>query len=187
MRKLKLQIQISVDGFIAGPNGEMDWMEWNWDEELKKYIGEITEPVDTIVLGRKLAQGFIPYWAGVAANPDDPENSAGKKFSDTKKVVFTKTLDKSEWDNTVLAKGDIVDEINSLKNQVGKDIIAYGGADFVSSLIKHGLIDEYHLLINPTAIGNGMAIFNGLEGKQKLKLVKAISFECGIVVINYKK
>ena len=88
MRKLKLQVQISVDGFIAGPNGEMDWMEWNWDEELKKYIGEITEPVDTIVLGRKLAEGFIPYWAGVAANPDDPENSAGKKFTDTKNSLI---------------------------------------------------------------------------------------------------
>ena len=187
MRKLKLQVQISIDGFIAGPNGEMDWMEWNWDEELKKYIGEITEPIDTIVLGRKLAEGFIPYWAGVAANPNDPENSAGKKFTDTKKVVFTKTLEQSAWENTDLAKGHIVDEINKLKNQEGRDIIAYGGATFVSSLIKHGLIDEFHLIVNPTAIGRGLTIFNELQGKQKFKLVRSGFYDCGIVVLTYVK
>jgi dihydrofolate reductase len=134
MRKLKLQVQMTVDGFIAGPNGEMDFMVWNWDDELKQYVTALTEPVDCIVLGRKLAEGFIPYWAGVAANPDDPQFTAGKKFTDTHKVVFSKTLDKSEWDNTDLAKGNLVDEITKLKNQEGKDIIAYGGASFVSAL-----------------------------------------------------
>ena len=138
MRKLKLQVQMSVDGFIAGANGEMDWMTFNWDDELKKYVNEITEPVDCIVLGRKLAEGFIPHWANVAASPDDPEFTSGKKFTDTHKVVFTKTLEKSAWDNTVLAKGDLVDEITNLKNQNGKDIIAYGGGTFVSGLIKAG-------------------------------------------------
>ena len=117
MRKLKLQVQMTVDGFMAGPNGEMDWMVWDWDDELKKYVKEITAPVDCIVLGRKLAQGFIPHWANAAANPDDPEFTAGKKFTETTKVVFTKTLGKSEWVNTVLAKGDIADEITQLKNK----------------------------------------------------------------------
>ena len=185
MRKLKLQVQMSVDGFIAGLNGEMDFMVWNWDGELKKYVKDITEPVDSIILGRKLAEGFIPHWATVAANPDNPEFSAGKKFTDTPKVVFTKTLDTSQWENTVVAKGDLVDEITQLKNQDGNDIIAYGGAAFVSALIKHGLIDEFHLFINPTAIGNGMAIFKELDSKQNLTLVKATAFECGIVVLNY--
>jgi dihydrofolate reductase len=186
MRTLKLQVQMTVDGYIAGPNGEMDFMVWNWDDALKQYVTDITEPVDCIVLGRKLAEGFIPHWAAVAANPDDPEFTAGKKFTDTHKVVFTKTLDKSEWDNTVLAKGDLVDEITQLKNQVGKDIIVYGGATFVSALIKHGLIDEFHLFMNPSAIGNGMAIFKELDSKQNLTLVKSTSFDCGIVVLNYK-
>jgi len=186
MRKLKLQVQMTVDGYIAGPNGEMDWLVWNWDDELKQYVTELTEPVDCIVLGRKLAQGFIPHWAAVAANPDHPEFTAGRKFSDTHKVVFTKTLGKSEWGNTVLAKGDLVDEITKLKIKDGKDIIAYGGATFVSALIKQGLIDEFHLFINPTAIGNGMTIFNELDRKQDLSLVKSISFDCGIVVLNYK-
>ncbi len=180
MRKLKLQVQMTVDGYIAGPNGEMDWLVWNWDDELKKYVTELTEPVDCIVLGRKLAQGFIPHWAS------HPEEEGADKFNRTKKVVFTKTLEKSEWDNTLLAKGDLFDEITKLKKQDGKDIIAYGGATFVSALIKRGLIDEFHLFINPTAIGIGMTIFKELDSKQNLTLVKSTSFDCGIVVLNYK-
>ncbi|MCB0210949.1 MAG: dihydrofolate reductase family protein [Anaerolineae bacterium] len=186
MRKLKLQVQMTVDGYVAGPNGEMDWVMWNWDDALKTYVKELTEPVDCIVLGRNLAEGFIPHWAGVAADPANPDVAAGKKFTDTPKVVFTKTLDASQWDNTVLAKGDLVDEITKLKNQEGQDIIVYGGATFVASLIKHGLIDEYHLFVNPAAIGEGMAIFNELDSKQNLTLVKATVFECGIVVLNYE-
>jgi dihydrofolate reductase len=180
MRKLKLQVQMTVDGYIAGINGEMDWTARNWDDELKKHVGRITEPVDCIILGRKLAQGFIPYWAS------HPEEESADKFNSTKKVIFTKMLEKSEWDNTVLAKGDLVEEITKLKKQDGTDIIAYGGATFVSALIKHGLIDEYHLFINPTAIGNGMSIFNELDNKQNLILVKSTSFDCGIVVLNYE-
>lgn len=177
---------MTVDGYIAGPKGEMDWMTLPWSEYVNQYVEELTDPVDTIVLGRKLAEGFIPYWASVAADPENPEFSSGRKFTDTHKVVFTKTLEKAEWDHTVLAKGDLVDEITALKNQAGKDIIAYGGATFVSALIQHGLIDEYHLFINPTAIGNGLPIFNGLDRNRNLRLVKATAFECGIVVLNYQ-
>ena len=177
---------MTIDGYIAGPNGEMDWMIFNWDDKLKQYVTEITEPVDCIILGRKLAEGFIPHWAAIAADPDHPEFTAGKKFTDTNKVVFTKTLDKSEWDNTVLGKGDLADEITTLKKQEGKDIIAYGGATFVSALIKQGLIDEFHLFINPAAIGNGMTIFKEFASKQNMTLVKSTSFDCGIVVLNYE-
>lgn len=186
MRKLKLQVQMTVGGCVAGPNGEMDWMTYNWDDELKEYVTGLTDSMGQIVLGRKLAQGFIPHWASVAQNPQHEEYSAGVKFTETPKVVFTKTLDEPEWDNTVLAKGDLVEEINKLKNQEGPDIIAYGGATFVSNLIKHGLIDEYHLFVNPVAIGSGMPIFQNLDSKQNLKLVKSIPFECGIVVLNYE-
>lgn len=186
MRKLKLQVQMSVDGYIAGPNGEMDWMVWDWDDELKQYVEKITEPVDCIVLGRKLAQGFIPHWAA------NPELEGASKINSSKKVVFTKTLDKSDptvmsWENTDLAKGDLADEIMKLKKQDGKDIIAYGGATFVSALIKLGLIDEYHLFINPTAIGSGMTIFKELKTYLNLTLVKSKSFQCGITVLHYER
>lgn len=185
MRKLKLQVQMSVDGYIAGPNGEMDWMIYDWDDELKNYVAVITEPVDCIVLGRKLAEGFIPYWAKVASNPADPEYLAGKKFTDTGKIVFTRTMVKSIWENTVLAKGDLVQEITQLKKHGGQDIIAYGGATFVSELIRHQLIDEYHLFINPVVLGDGMPIFRSIKSNQNLKLIQATTFDCGIVVLKY--
>lgn len=177
---------MSLDGFIAGPNGEMDWMVWDWDDALKQYVQEITDPVDCIVLGRKLAQGFIPYWADVASNPDHPEHVAGLKFAATRKLIFTKTLEGAEWDHTFLAKGDLAAEINQLKKQNGNDIIAYGGAAFVSSLIKERLIDEYHFFVNPTILGEGMAIFKEVQNKQNLQLVKATAFDCGIVVHHYE-
>lgn len=186
MRKLKLQVQMTVDGYIAGSKGEMDWLTFNWDDELKDYVIELTKPVDTIVLGRKLAEGFIPHWASVATDATNPEVEAGKQFTNLPKVVFSKTLGESPWDNTVLAKGDLKDEVTTLKQQTGGDIIAYGGATFVSALIKHGLIDEFHLFINPAAIGNGLAIFKELDSTQALKLVNATPFACGIVVLAYQ-
>lgn len=186
MRKLKLQVQMTVDGYVAGPDSEMDWMTFNWDDELKQYVTDITKSVDCIVLGRKLAQGFIPHWAGVAADPDHEEFTAGQKFTNTHKVVFSQTLDQSEWHNTVLAKGDLVDEINDLKKQDGKEIIVYGGATFVSALIKHGLIDEFHLFINPAAIGKGLSVFKELEQTQNLMLKESLAFACGIVLLCYE-
>jgi len=179
MRKLKLQIQMTVDGYIAGPNGELNWVVWDWDDELKKYVTEITETVDCIVIGRKLAQGFIPYWAS------NPELEGADKMNNTVKVVFSKTLEKSEWNNAILAKGDLSEEINKLKKQEGKDIIAYGGAAFVSALIRHRLIDEFHFFINPVVLGDGMTIFKDIESRLNLTLIKSRSFDCGIVLLNY--
>lgn len=176
MRKLKLQMQMSADGFVAGPNGEIDWAEWNWTDDIKNYVTKLTESVDCIILGRKLAQGFIPHWA---ANPDA---EGADIMNHTAKVVFTKTLDQSEWDRTVLAKGDLVDEITQLKNQNGGDIIAYGGVTFVAALLQAGLIDELHLFVNPTAISDGLAIF---KDRIHLKLVESRAFDCGIVVLHY--
>ncbi len=186
MRKLKLQVQLSVDSYIAGPNGEMDWMIWNWDDKLKNYVFELTDPVDTIILGRKMTDGFVSYWSDVMTKPDDPFYAFAKKMIETPKVVFTKTLQKSQWVNTDSATGDITEEIMKLKTQNGKDIIVYGGASFDSSLIKEGLIDDFHLFINPAAIGKGMTIFKDLNNIQKFILVKSIAFDCGIVMLHYE-
>lgn len=181
---------MTIDGYIGGPNGEMDWMAMPWTDDINQYVTALNQPVDTIVLGRKLAEGFIPYWASVAADETNPEQESGRQFTDTAKVVFTKTLDAAHpqtagWNNTTLATGDLASEINNLKQGEGNDIIAYGGASFVSSLIKEGLIDEYHLFINPEAIGKGLAIFTNDEQRQHLSLVKATTFECGIVALHY--
>ena len=117
MRKLRLQVQISIDGCIAGPNNEMDWLLW--DDNYIKYLNEITESVDTIIMGRKMVDGFIPYWTEVMNKPDDPWNAFAKKMVEIPKVVFTKTLYKSEWTNTDIATGDLKDEITKLKNLDG--------------------------------------------------------------------
>jgi len=186
-RKLKLQMQLSVDGYVAGPNGELDWMTWEWDNELKNYVGDLTNSFDTILLGRKMTDGFISHWTNIVNNqPDSPEYSSAKVFVDIPKIVFTKTLDKSKWTNTNLAKGNINDEVKALKQKNGRDIIVYGGAGFVSSLIKNNLIDEYYLFINPTAIGKGLGIFNDVNSKLSLELVESTAFNCGIVVNQYK-
>jgi dihydrofolate reductase len=189
LRKLKLQVQMSIDGYIAGPNGEMDWLVWNWDDKLKEYVNELTEPVDTILLGRKMTDGFISYWSDVMTKPDDPSYAFAKKMIETPKIVFTKTLNESKWVNTDIATGDLADEVNKLKSQNGgKDIIVYGGASFDSSLIRAGgLIDEFHLFVNPVAIGNGMTIFKGLKEMQKFTLVKSIAFDCGVVLLHYRR
>ncbi len=180
MRKLKLQVQMTIDGFISGQNGEMDWMCFPWTDDIINYVRELTAPVDTIILGRKLAEGFIPHWESVVQDPQNPEYEGGLKYTSTPKIVFTKTIKKSIWKNTNVANGELVEEITSLKNQIGKDIIVYGGGTFVTALINARLIDEFHLFINPTAIGNGMTIFKGLEKNLNLKLKTAKQFDCGI-------
>jgi len=185
VRKLKLQVQISVDGFVARLGGELDWMTWKWDDKLAAYITELTDSVDTILLGRKMADGFISYWSSTTTSPDNPEYAFGKKMIDKPKIVFTKTLDKSNWVNTSLAKGGLVEEVNRIKKQPGKDIIVYGDAGFVSSLIKDSLIDEYNLFINPAVIGKGLTIFNDVNGKLDLRLIKSIGFESMIVLNCY--
>jgi dihydrofolate reductase len=186
MRKLKLQVQMSLDGYISGLNGEMDWMTFDWSDDIKNYVEGITEPVDTILLGKNLATGFIPHWAAVAADNDNPEQASGITFSETLKIVFSKTLTTSEWDNTLVENGDFVEKIKALKRQDGNDLIAYGGGKFVSSLIKEKLIDELHLFVNPAILGKGMPIFQDVNTMQKLNLVSSKHFDCGIIVLVYQ-
>jgi dihydrofolate reductase len=118
--------------------------------------------------------------------PDDPFYAFAKKMIETPKVVFTKTLKKSQWANTDIATGDLAEEIIKLKSQNGRDIIVYGGASFDSSLIKEGLVDDFHLFINPAAIGKGMTIFKDLNEIQKFTLIKSKAFDCGIVLLHYE-
>jgi len=177
---------MSIDGCIAGPNGEMDWMVGFSDDKLIKYENELMESFDTILLGRKMTDLFISYWSDVISKSDDPWYEFAKKMIETPKVVFTKTLNKSKWINTDLATGDLTDEIIKLKSRDGRDMVVYGGASFDSSLIKSGLIDEFLLFINPVAIGNGMSIFRDLNEIQKFNMVKSIAFDCGIVLLHYE-
>jgi dihydrofolate reductase len=186
LRKLRLQVQMSLDGCIAGPNGEMDWMVGLLDDEIIKYAYKITEPIDTILLGRKMTDVFISFWLDVMNKPDDPWYAFSKKMIETPKVVFTKTLNKSRWINTDIATGNLIEEVSKIKSQSGRDIVVYGGASFDSSLIKEKLIDEFYLFINPVVIGNGMTIFKDLNEIQKYSLIESKVFESGIVLLRYE-
>ena len=162
----------------------MDWLIS--DDNVMQYIHDIAESVDTIIIGRKMVDEFIPYWTEVANKPNDSWNAFAKKMIEIPKIVFTKTLTKSNWINTEIAKGDLKDEITKLKSQEGKDLLVYGGASFDSSLIKEKLIDEFYLFINPVAIGNGMTIFKDLNEIQKYTLIESKAFECGKVLLRYE-
>ncbi len=184
MRKVKLQMQMTINGYVAGPNGENDWMTWNPDDEFLAFLNSLIDSSDTLLLGRKTAEGIIPYWEDTAEK--NPAHPFAKKIVDIPKVVFTKTLDQSTWNTTTLAKGNLVEEMANLKKHPGKDILVFGGAGLVSSLTKEGLIDEYHLIVNPTAMGKGMTIFNSLGSIKKFTPIQSKLYPGGKTVLSYK-
>ena len=184
MRKLKLQMQMTINGFVAQPNGKSDWMTWNPDDELIAFMSSLLDTSDTLLLGRKTGESIINFWENTAS--ENPAHPFAQKIADISKVVFTKTLNESTWNHTTLAKGDLAEEITNLKKQKGKDILVFGGAGFVSSLIKKGLIDEYHLIVNPTAMGSGMTIFNSLDSLQKFTPIESKLYPGGKTVLSYK-
>ncbi|MDB5121517.1 MAG: hypothetical protein JWN56_2735 [Sphingobacteriales bacterium] len=198
MGKLILEIQTSVDGFIASTDGNTNWMlwnwgsEWTWDNELQQYHTALTLSADCILISRQMAEeGFIAHWQSATENSNSPQYTFARHITDTHKIVFSKTLNKSipipgGWDNTDIVEGDLVNAINKLKKHYRNDILVYGGATFVSSLIKAGLIDEFHLLVNPVAIGNGLEILKTLDNNLNMTLIKSKSFSCGIVLLHYK-
>jgi len=182
MRKLKLQMQISLDGFVKADYGGTNF---NWDNEVRNFSIDNLENVDCILLGRNMSEGFL-YWKEVAGKPKDIDYTFGKKVADIPKVIFSKKLKTSKWDNASIVKGDIVEEIKTLKKKKGKDIIVYGGYSFVSSLIQNRLIDEFYLLVNPFAVGSGEPIFKSLKSSLQLTLVKCKPFTCGTVLLHYE-
>jgi dihydrofolate reductase len=183
MRKFKLQVQTSVDGYMAGPNGEIDWVTNPWTDDINAYVGALDAPVDCIVLGRKLAENFIPTWA---AGIEGETQESIDKMNNTPKVVISKSLTESPWENVVVANGDLAETVNQLKAEPGGDMIAYGGGTLVSSLISEGLLDELNLFVNPTAIGAGMPVFPDQEAYEQLRLVTAQAFDCGIVALRFE-
>jgi dihydrofolate reductase len=183
MRKLKLQMQITTDGFVAGPEGQLDWMTGATNERLLAFINHLTDTSDTILLGRKTAEGFTPYWEHEATQPSSPQYPFALKMVNIPKVVFSKSLKQLDGKNVRVENGPIVEAVNNLKHQTGKDIIAYGGATFVSSLLEKGLIDELNLFVNPVAIGQGLSVFNA---RTPLKLESSTAYANGIVVNTYK-
>jgi dihydrofolate reductase len=182
MRKLKLQMQMTVDGFVAGPDGQLDWMApLNKDEPILAFINQLVDASDTILMGRKMSPGFVNYWEKVPTS--SPEYDFAQKMVRTPKIVFSRTTKSIEGKNVRVENGALVDAVNQLKGQAGKDILVYGGAGFVSALIENGLIDELSLFVNPVAIGNGLRIFSE---RTPLALVKSVEYGSGVVINTYK-
>ncbi|MCF3111279.1 dihydrofolate reductase family protein [Niabella sp. CC-SYL272] len=173
MRKLKLQMNILLDG--------------KWDSGMSDFSIDNLTHVDCILHGRKTGEGFIPYWTEVANNPNDSEYQLGKRIAKVPNAIFSNTLKESKWNNTIIINGDLAPAIKALKNIVGKDIIVYGGDSFAASLIQHDLIDEYYVLANPAALGNGQQTFNPLKNELTLKLVECKAFACGAVLLHYSR
>jgi dihydrofolate reductase len=196
MGKLILEIQTSIDGFIAAQDGDTNWMLWNWgpewvwEKELQQYHTELNLSADGVFISRQMAEeGFNAHWQSAAENPDDPRYKFAKHITNTPKIVFSKTLNKSipipgGWNNTDIAEGDYISAARALKSKY-ENILVYGGATFVSSLISAGLIDQFHFLVNPVAVGKGLSIFNTLDAPQNMTLVKSASFG-NMILLHYK-
>ena len=180
MKKLKLQVQISVDGFVGRANGALDWMNGEEDEKLLAHMNALTDSVGTILLGRGMADGFMSYWSGVTSGHRD--YAFAQKMLEKKKYIFSKTSTETGWENTTVLNGDLREEITKLKRESDRDLIVYGGAGFNRSLIANDLIDEFHLFVNPTALHEGLPIFSK---EVKLKLQQSIAFDCGEVLLQY--
>ncbi|WP_411905866.1 dihydrofolate reductase family protein [Rhizobium mayense] len=191
MRKLVLQMQMSVDGFVGG-DGQHPWQVWDWvsdcswDADLKKDFNTFFEAVGTILLSRKMAEeGYINHWAKAAERyPQDPFYAFAKKITDVPKVVLSGKLDYSRWERTTLVHGDLSREAGALKRSGDGNIAVFGGHGFASALIAHGLVDEYQLFINPAALGTGQNIFQQ-SGFRDLRLAGSKAYACGIVVNRY--
>lgn len=193
MRKLILQMQISADGYVGRGGDGPGWQVWNWrpecpwDASLKARFNEVFRDTDTILLSRKILEGgYLDHWSQFARNYRDSADFAfARRIVGARKVVFSKTLQKTKWEGTELARRPLAEEINALKAESGRDLIAFGGAGFASALIANDLIDEYQFYVNPIALREGLSIFKGRGKDSNLQLREATGYACGIAVIRY--
>ena len=194
MRKIIAALQTSVDGFIEGPEGELDWAMTE-DKETWKDVFAMLKSVDTCILGRVMYPEYEQYWMAVLANPGGPLPLSGKAVTKneiayarwankTPHIVVSRTLDKVAWKATRIVRD--VDEIRRLKEQPGKEIYVIGGATLVGSLINAGLIDEVRLMVNPIVLGRGKALFKDVKERKSLKFVRAKPLKSGKVSLTYR-
>ena len=187
MRKIILQMNMSLDGITSGPNGEMDWMLV--DPDGWKMLFDLYAGVDTVLLGRLNYEGFLAYWPAVASDPKSSPTDANfaRWMNKVPKIVFSHTLQKTEWENSRLAQGDVASEIAQLKAQPGKDILVMNSTALSKSLLDLDLIDEYWLWLQPAIAGKGNDLFDGVRQVKPLKLVEAIPYPLGTVFLRYAR
>lgn len=174
MRKLVVTEFLSLDGVMENPM----WTFPYWNDETAKFKGDEGEASDALLLGRVTYEGFAAVW------PTSKDEGADY-FNGIRKYVASTTLDKAEWNNSVLLKGDLVQEINKLKQQAGKNIVVHGSGRLIQTLIQHDLVDEYRFLIYPLVLGTGQRLFED-ENKVTLKLVDSKTTSKGVLAVVYE-
>ncbi len=179
MRKVLLSNLISLDGYFEGPNREIDWFVW--DAELQDYSIAMLKTVDTLLFGRVTYEMMATYWP--TATQDDP--AVINSMNSLPKIVFSKTLERADWNNSRLVKGDIGEEISRLKQLPGKDMAIFGSSDLAVTIAERGLLDECRFLVNPVVLGAGKPMFKGLKSKLDLKLLAAKTLGSGVVILSY--
>jgi dihydrofolate reductase len=185
MRKIISFMHISLDGFVAGPNGEMNWIKI--DEEIFDHVGKRIGETDTALYGRVTYQMMENYWPTAGDKPDaskhDIEHS--KWYSKAHKVVLSKTMKDSDLTNTTIVSDNLSDRINEIKQQAGSEILLFGSPTATHALIQQNLIDGYWLFVNPIILGRGIPLFTNIKDKIKLKLLTTRQFASGVTELNY--
>jgi len=177
----------SLDGFVAGPNGEMNWIKI--DDSLFDFVGTMTEQSDTALYGRVTYEMMQSYWPTAGENPDaskhDKEHSAW--YNSVSKVVLSNSMQEAGLQNTKVFGGQLSEKINTLKQAEGKNILIFGSPRASQSLLNEGLIDEFWLFVNPILLGQGMPLFKNIHEALPLTLIESKTFACGVIALHYKK
>ena len=181
MRKVFLFNMTTLDGFFEGPNQDISWH--NTDEEFNEFAINQLHEIDTLLFGRVTYQIMASYWPTDSAISDDPEVAG--LMNSLQKVVFSKTLDRADWNNSRLVKENATEEVVKLKQQPGKDIAIFGSSALAVTLAENNLIDEYRIIVNPVFLGQGTSLLKGIKEKLNLKLLNARIFKSGNVLLYY--
>jgi dihydrofolate reductase len=177
----------SVDGFVGGPNGEMDWI--NVDEEMFEYAGKETDEADTALYGRVTYDMMESYWPTAADQPTATKHDIQHShwYNSVRKIVLSRTMQRENLKNTTIIGENIPNEINKLIQEPGKNILIFGSPSAVHSLLQENLVDEFWLFVNPIILGLGIPLFAGMKDSLKLKLLSTKIFSSGVVALNYEK
>jgi dihydrofolate reductase len=185
MRKIISFMHISLDGFVAGPNGEMNWIKV--DEEIFDHVGKRISETDTALYGRVTYEMMENYWPNAGNEPGasrhDIEHSTW--YNKAYKIVLSKTMKGASLRNTKIISDNLSNEINEIKQQGDKEILLFGSPTATHSLIQQNLIDGYWLFVNPVILGQGIPLFTGIKDKTELKLLDTRQFTCGVTGLNY--
>jgi dihydrofolate reductase len=182
MRRVILQNMVSLDGYFEGPSREIDWHVV--ESEFNAYAAKFLDTLDALLFGRVTYQLMASYWPSADAIADDP--IIARRMNLLPKVVFSRTLEKVEWENSRLVKGDAAAEVARLKSQPGRDLAIFGSSDLAVTLAEHRLIDEFRIMISPVILGSGKALLKGIMARLKLKHLQTRTFGSGVVVLSYE-